>query len=218
MKVLLLANQPERTTRLNMFAGTLKSQGHEVIIPSFGTKNWIRIAGLAKKIAKERKPDVVHIFNVPDVIYHSFAKLRGQGFRKLIYDYRSPWGIELAQTFGAPGRIFAEHFERELANSADAITTVNEPLGRKVQGYAPDKKVQVIPNYPHRSFCTKGAKIDSQEFASRAGKRAHCIHRTHLHPGGDWKASGGCPGNTRTGVLDCGQWAFCRLVSLEKAR
>ena len=170
MKVLLLANQPERTTRLNMFAGTLKSQGHEVIIPSFGTKNWIKIAGLAKKIAKERKPDVVHIFNVPDVIYHSFAKLRGQGFRKLIYDYRSPWGIELAQTFGAPGRILAEHFEKELANSADVITTVNEPLGRKVQGYAPDKKVQVVPNYPLRSFCAESAKIDSLEFAIEPGR------------------------------------------------
>ena len=153
-----------------MFAGTLKSQGHEVIIPSFGTKNWIKIAGLAKKIAKERKPDVVHIFNVPDVIYHSFAKLRGQGFRKLIYDYRSPWGIELAQTFGAPGRILAEHFEKELANSADVITTVNEPLGRKVQGYAPDKKVQVVPNYPLRSFCAERAKIDSQEFAIEPGR------------------------------------------------
>ncbi len=147
-----------------MFAGTLKSHGHEVIIPSFGTRNWLRIAEMAKKIAKERKPDVAHIFNVPDVIYHNFAKLRGQGFRKLIYDYRSPWGIELAQTFGAPGRIFAEHYERELANSADVITTVNEPLGRKVLGYAPHKKVHVIPNYPLRSFCTKGAKIDNKEF------------------------------------------------------
>lgn len=170
MKVLLLANQPERTTRLNMFAGTLKSQGHEMIIPSFCTRNWITIAGMAKKIAKERKPDVVHIFNVPDVIYHDFAKLRGQGFRKLIYDYRSPWGIELAQTFGAPGRIFGEHFERELANSADAITTVNEPLGRKVQGYAPQKAVHVIPNYPLRSFCTEGAKIDNSEFAVEPGR------------------------------------------------
>jgi glycosyltransferase involved in cell wall biosynthesis len=170
LKILLLANQPEKTTRLKMFMGTLQSQGHEVIIPSFGTKNWIRIAGLAKKIATERKPDVVHIFNVPDVIYHSFAKLRGRGFKKLIYDYRSPWGIELAQTFGAPGKIFAEHFERELANFADAITTVNEPLARKVQGYAPHKKVHVIPNYPHRSFCRKGANIDSPEFAVQPGR------------------------------------------------
>jgi glycosyltransferase involved in cell wall biosynthesis len=169
LKVLLLANQPEKTTRLQMFMGTLKSQGHEVIVPSFGTKNWIRIAGLAKRIATERKPDVVHIFNVPDVIYHGFAALRGRGFKKLIYDYRSPWGIELGQSFGTPGRIFAEHFERELANSADVITTVNEPLGRKAHEYAPDKKIHVIPNYPQRSFCTKGAKIAAQEFVVEPG-------------------------------------------------
>jgi len=118
LKVLLLANQPERTTRLQMFRGTLKSLGYEVIIPSFGTRNWLSIAAKAKKIAREEKPDVVHIFNVPDIIYHGFGKLRGLAYKKLIFDYRSPWGIELAQTFGPPGRIFAERFERELAHSA----------------------------------------------------------------------------------------------------
>jgi glycosyltransferase involved in cell wall biosynthesis len=152
LKVLLLANQPERTTRLKMFQGTLKSLGYDVTVPSFGTRNWITIAAMAKKIAKEKKPDIVHIFNVPDIIYHGFGRLRGQGYKKLIYDYRSPWGIELAQTFGAPGRIFAERFERESADYADAITTVNEPLGEKVLEYSPDKKVHVIPNYPLRSF------------------------------------------------------------------
>ena len=35
--------------------------------------------------------------------------------------------------FGAPGRIFAERFERELAEAADVITTVNEPLEKKVK-------------------------------------------------------------------------------------
>ena len=81
MKVLLLANQPERTTRLRMFMGTLQSQGHEVIVPSFGTRNWISIARQAKRIALEQEPDVVHIFNVPDVIYHGFSALRGKGAR-----------------------------------------------------------------------------------------------------------------------------------------
>ena len=170
MRILLLANQPERTTRLKMFGSTLKSQGHEVIIPNFGTRNWIKIAGMAKKIAREKKPDVVHIFNVPDAIYHGFAGLRGEGFRKLIYDYRSPWGIEFAQTFGKPGRIFAEHFEKELAKNADIITTVNAPLGRKVQEYAPEKEVQVIPNYPFSSFAKGKLKVDSPEWAVKPGR------------------------------------------------
>lgn len=152
MRVLLLANQPERTTRLKMFEGTLKSLDYEVIVPSFGTRNWIKIASLAKKITRETRPDIVHIFNVPDVIYHGFGNLRGDGFKNLIYDYRSPWGIETQQTFGAPGRIFGEHFEKELAKNADAITTVNSPLARKVKEYAPEKEVYIVPNYPSRSF------------------------------------------------------------------
>ena len=69
MRVLLLANQPERTTRLKMFLGTLKELGYEVIIPNFETRNWIKISGLAKKLIKSEQPDVIHVFNVPDVIY-----------------------------------------------------------------------------------------------------------------------------------------------------
>lgn len=152
-----------------MFQGTLESLGYDVTVPSFGTRNWITIAAMAKKIAKERKPDIVHIFNVPDIIYHGFGRLRGQGYKKLIYDYRSPWGIELAQTFGAPGRIFAERFERELAGYADAITTVNEPLGEKVLDYAPGKNVHVIPNYPLRSFSEKDAGAEGEEFEAPPG-------------------------------------------------
>ncbi|NMB85904.1 MAG: glycosyltransferase family 4 protein [Methanothrix sp.] len=170
MKILLLANQPDKTTRLKMFCRTLQSQGHEVIIPSFKTRNWITISGMAKKIARERKPDVVHIFNVPDVIYHGFAALRGEAFRKLIYDYRSPWGIEVEQTFGAPGRAFAEHFERELAGCADIITTVNAPLKRKVLEYAPEKEVHVIPNYPSRSFSETKADSDGLEWTVAPGR------------------------------------------------
>ncbi|MDM7939758.1 MAG: glycosyltransferase [Methanothrix sp.] len=170
MKILLLANQPEKTTRLKMFGKTLQSQGHEVIIPSFKTRNWITISGLAKKITKEKKPDVVHIFNVPDVIYHDFAALRGEAFEKLIYDYRSPWGIEVQQTFGAPGRAFAEHFERELAECADIITTVNAPLKRKVSEYAPGKEVHVIPNYPCRSFLEARAGSDGLELEVAPGR------------------------------------------------
>ncbi|MGV8174935.1 MAG: glycosyltransferase, partial [Methanothrix sp.] len=171
MKVLLLANQPERTTRLRMFQGTLESLGYDVTIPRFGTRNWISIASKAKKIAREERPDIVHIFNVPDIIYHGFGALRGQGYKKLIYDYRSPWGVELAQTFGAPGRIFAERFEGELAVDADAITTVNEPLGEKVLQYSPGKSVRVIPNYPLSSFSAKdsGAGAEAEDIEGGPG-------------------------------------------------
>lgn len=152
-----------------MFQGTLELLGYDVTVPRFGTRNWISIASKAKKIAREERPDIVHIFNVPDIIYHGFGALRGQGYKKLIYDYRSPWGVELAQTFGAPGRIFAERFERELAVDADAITTVNEPLGEKVLQYSPEKSVRVIPNYPLSSFSAKESGDEAEDIESVPG-------------------------------------------------
>ncbi len=88
----------------------------------------------------------------------------------MIYDYRSPWGVEFAQTFLAPGKAFAERFERELAEAADVITTVNEPLEKKVKEYAPQKIVYIVPNYPQRSFCQKVDEFDMGEYAVQPGK------------------------------------------------
>jgi len=154
MRVLLLANQPEHTTRLKMFQGTLEELGYETLVPKFNTRNWIQISGLAKQFIKKEKPDVVHLFNVPDIIYHDLPKLKGTYYKKMIYDYRSPWGIELEMSFGAPGRMMAEYFEQKLVASADLITTVNGPLGEKVRAYPKDRKQEIyeVPNYPKNSF------------------------------------------------------------------
>ena len=154
MKVLLLANQPEKTTRLQMFRGTLEELGYEVAVPTFNTINWEKIARRVTDVVKSERPDVVHVFNVPDVIYRNLPKLRGSYFDKLIYDYRSPWGVELQVSFGAAGKVFGEHFEKGLAASSDAITTVNTPLGDKVRSYvgSEEKDIHVIPNYPTRGF------------------------------------------------------------------
>ncbi len=163
MKVMLLANQPERTTRLRHFKDSLRRLGHEVVVPSYKTKNWISIALQTRDLIKRERPDAVHIFNVPDVIYHNISKLRKEHYSKLIYDYRSPWGIELQQSFGIPGRIFGERFERELAQEADLITTVNTPLKKKVESYVPDKKAIIVPNYPDRDFASSTKKDDEPD-------------------------------------------------------
>jgi glycosyltransferase involved in cell wall biosynthesis len=157
MRVLLLANQPEHTTRLKMFQSTLEELGYDTLIPKFGTRNWIQISSLTKQFLKKEKPDVVHLFNVPDIIYNDLPKLKGTYYKKMIYDYRSPWGIELGMSFGAPGTMTAEYFERKLAASADLITTVNGPLGEKVKTYIENDRKQgiyEIPNYPRNSFLT----------------------------------------------------------------
>jgi len=154
MNVLLLANQPQRTTRLKLFQGTLEELGYDVIVPKFATRNWIKISGLVKKLVKNEKPDVVHVFNVPDVIYHDLPKLKGLYFKKLIYDYRSPWGVEMQMSIGPIGRLVGERFEKHLASSSDAVTTVNFPLGEKVKYYINNRQtgLYIIPNYPSRRF------------------------------------------------------------------
>jgi glycosyltransferase involved in cell wall biosynthesis len=158
MRILLLSNQPERTTRLLMFKGTLESLGYEVIVPRFQTRSWLGVARAARQVLRDERPDTVHLFNVPDVIYHGLTKLKGSAFGKLIYDYRSPWGVELQMTFGAALRPAGERFERELAGGADCITAVNRPLAEKVRSYpeAESKPLFIVPNYPSRSFLEKG--------------------------------------------------------------
>lgn len=154
MKVLLLANQPASTTRLQLFRETLAELGYSVLVPSFETKNWISIARSCRNLIVREKPDIVHIFNVPDVIYRSIPSLKGSYFRTLVYDYRSPWGIEYQMNFGRLARTAAEHFEKQLALRADAVTTVNTPLCKKVRSYLDDcaTPVSIIPNYPKRDF------------------------------------------------------------------
>lgn len=163
MNILLLANQPESTTRLQLFRETLTDLGYSVMVPSFGTRNWIAIARASRNLILREKPDVVHIFNVPDIIYRKIPELRGVGFRKMVYDYRSPWGIEYQMNFGYAGRWIAERYEKELARIADSITTVNTPLHQKVRQYLHDDScpTQIIPNYPKKSFISaEGSSIE----------------------------------------------------------
>ncbi|OPY49919.1 MAG: hypothetical protein A4E49_03001 [Methanosaeta sp. PtaU1.Bin112] len=157
MRILLLSNQPERTTRLMMFKATLESQGQHVIVPQFSSRGWMQIAREVKQVLAKQRPDVLHLFNVPDIIFHGLGKLKGSSYGKLIYDYRSPWGVELQMSFGPLARPAGEYFERELARAADAITAVNRPLADKVRSYVPDlkKPLFIVNNYPARSFLQK---------------------------------------------------------------
>jgi len=166
MRVLLLSNQPERTTRLTMFKGTLDGLGFDVIVPRFSTRSWLGVARQARAALMREKPDVVHLFNVPDILYHGISKLKGRYFGKLIYDYRSPWGVELQMAFGPAAKVAGERFERELAGGADAITAVNRPLADKVGSYreAEGKPLVIVPNYPARDFLTRSERSSEDEF------------------------------------------------------
>lgn len=165
MRILLLSNQPERTTRLMMFKATLESQGQQVIVPQFSSRGWLQIARETKQLLQKERPDVVHLFNVPDIIFHGLGKLKGSSYGKLIYDYRSPWGVELQMSFGPLARPAGEYFERGLARAADVITAVNRPLADKVMSYVPEKKkpLFIVNNYPTRSFLQKSKTSGSSE-------------------------------------------------------
>jgi glycosyltransferase involved in cell wall biosynthesis len=168
MKILLLSNQPERTTRLLMFKATLESQGRQTIVPQFSSHSWLQIAREARQVLQKEKPDVVHLFNVPDIIFHGLGKLKGSCYKKLIYDYRSPWGVELQMSFGPLARPAGEYFERELAREADVITAVNRPLADKVRSYVHEMKkpLFIVNNYPARSFLQKSKTSASSESAN----------------------------------------------------
>lgn len=157
MKVLLLANQPTSTTRLQLFRATLENLDYEAVVPAFSSKNWLTISHEAKRIIRRARPDIVHLFNVPDIIYRKIPDLKGVYFDKLIYDYRSPWGLEYSLVFGRLAKTIGEHYERNLASAADALITVNSPLKRKLEDCLKDvdlreKPVTVIPNYPSSNF------------------------------------------------------------------
>ncbi len=168
MRILLLSNQPERTTRLLMFKATLESQGQDVIVPRFSSRGWLQIAREARQVLQIEKPDAVHLFNVPDIIFHGLGKLKGSCYKKLIYDYRSPWGVELQMSFGPLARPAGERFERELAGAADVITAVNRPLADKVRSYVPGRDIPqfIVNNYPARSFLEKSRTSAASEFAN----------------------------------------------------
>jgi Glycosyltransferase len=133
---------------------TLENLGYSVVIPSFTSPNWITIAREAREQLKREQPGVVHLFNVPDMVYSPLLKDKGKTFTKLIYDYRSPWGIEMRLHSGPIGQWIGEYFERKIARHADVITAVNRPLAEKVHRYLKDDRmgITVIPNYPLREF------------------------------------------------------------------
>jgi glycosyltransferase involved in cell wall biosynthesis len=105
---------------------------------------------------------------VPDIIFHGLGKLKGSCYKKLIYDYRSPWGVELQMSFGPLARPAGEYFERELAVASDLITVVNRPLADKVRSYIrkEGKPLFIVNNYPARSFLENSKKTVASDLTA----------------------------------------------------
>lgn len=72
--------------------------------------------------------------------------------------------------YGKPTRLVAEYYERKLAQSADIITTVNEPLAEKVREYNSTVPIFEVPNYPLKSFSENYKVFDGEEAITFVGR------------------------------------------------
>ena len=181
MTVLLLSNDSQNATRVKNFAWSLEQEGYDVVVPYFNTRNWFAIRKQSRKVIEKLRPDVIHLFNVPDYIYTNFPDMKKESlFKKLVYDYRSPWGIEAGMLFG-DGMIASvtqnvcERYERKLACVADMITAPNQPLLDKVLEYRSkdtgDIPHTIIPNYPIEKYWSQeGVEIPCEDYILYIGR------------------------------------------------
>jgi glycosyltransferase involved in cell wall biosynthesis len=166
MKVMLISNQPAGTTRLKRYETTLRADGHSIVIPNFSSTNWNTVSKELVDQIKKESPDVLHLLNVPDIIYRKIPSLKGKYYHSLIYDYRSPWGVIMGLRYGKLFTSFFEGYEKKLAEAADIIITVNGPLKEKLIKYG-FSKTYTIPNYPLRSFVDRGLRVEPIKKDSR---------------------------------------------------
>jgi len=156
----LLINDINKSPRANLFKKTLESLGYDVVTPDFKTRNWLKISQRLVPLIKETNPDVIHLFNVPDILYGSVPSVKGKYYQTLIYDYRSPWGVALDITFKVPFlKQFGEYYERKLVRNADIITTANSRLSEKILPWS-SKDIYAIPNYPSIEFLKSDNKFN----------------------------------------------------------
>ena len=105
--------------------------------------------------------DVVWVSNCPDITALSFAFLR----RRYVYDYRSPWSMELAIDFGNGLFYRASKVVEKIARRyAAVIVVVSKRMARDVTSLG--TPIFVVPNYPFRDFA---ANVDRATFRRRLG-------------------------------------------------
>jgi glycosyltransferase involved in cell wall biosynthesis len=91
--------------------------------------------------------DLFMVANCPDILVFPLALRR----RRYIFEYRSPWAIEVEDEFGrGPWVRFTALIERFALQHAWIITLTTSRLFARVKGYG--KAVFVFPNYPLDSF------------------------------------------------------------------
>ena len=162
-KILLFGSEPEKMTRLRYIYESLAKHGikAEILMP----KSNFRCSGKLGRILSGliryltltvqlliAKADIIHYFNIPDIpgIIILLKKLFTRTV--VIYDVRSPWGLELENTFHFKLlKYLAETMERLMTVRSDLVLAVNTPLAVRALRWGA-KRVFVLPNYPRKTF------------------------------------------------------------------
>jgi glycosyltransferase involved in cell wall biosynthesis len=175
MRILYIALDPLKYPRIKKLAGTFQkyeSIGFDVMIPKF------RVVYRGSSIGRFMmaiinyltvllqilfaRADVFMVANCPDILVFPLALRRKQ----YIFEYRSPWAIEVEDEFGSgPWVRIAAFIERLALQHAWIITLTTSKLLVRVKGYG--KPVFAIPNYPPKTFGT--VTVSSSEFKESLG-------------------------------------------------
>ena len=108
------------------------------------------------------KSDIFWVANSPDILAFPLVLRR----KRYIFEYRSPWSIEIEREFkSGPLVWFSSFFERFALRNAWIITLTTSRLLMRVKDYR--KPTFVIPNYPLKSFGEN--LIPMEQFRRRYG-------------------------------------------------
>jgi glycosyltransferase involved in cell wall biosynthesis len=175
MHILYIALDPLKYPRIKKLAGTFQKHGNidfDVMIPKF------RVVYRGGRIGRflmavinyfavllqifVSRADLFMVANCPDILVFPLALRR----RRYVFEYRSPWAVEVEDEFGSgPWVRITAFIERFALQHAWIITLTTSRLLVRVKGYG--KPVFVIPNYPFKAFGT--ASVSSDEFKESLG-------------------------------------------------
>ena len=184
MRVLMVAAKPLKMPRLLQEYQTLRKAGYnvDILIPRVNTYKGPRLfSAFIRYLAYAiqtiiRGADVVHVFNVPDIVclFPSFKRA------KFILDIRTPWFLKLEERY--PWLIsLAKGLENYLTKKADIVITANDPMAKRAKVLGA-KKVFVVPNYPPENFAPSQDPLAFREERGARDKKV-VLYVGMLHPG-----------------------------------
>jgi len=183
MHVLYIALDPLKYPRIKKLARTFQKHENidfDVMIPKFRVVyRGGRIGRFVMAVINYltvllqilfSRADLFMVANCPDILVFPLALRR----RRYVFEYRSPWAIEVEDEFGSgPWVRFTAFIERFALQHAWIITLTTSRLLVRVKGYG--KPVFVFPNYPPKTFGTVSVSSDEFKESLSYGKDSRVV-------------------------------------------